>query len=70
MEQIDVLGYYAKKFAILNNVVILAIMNKSVNGKQLCFDKTIKGDRKKFLKYLCETKLFNDKEIDEILKHF
>ena len=70
MEQIDVLGYYAKKFTRLNNVVILAIMNKPEDETRLWFDKSVKGDKIKFRDYLQITNLFNSKEMEEILKNF
>jgi tRNA-binding EMAP/Myf-like protein len=71
MEQLDVLGFYFKKFDILSSKVIAALVNIEVGLiKNRVYHKNAEKDIKKLKLFLQKIKIFSDQEIEALLVIF
>ena len=68
MEQLDVLGFYFKKFDTLSSKVIAALVNQDGNiVKNRIYNKSAEEDIPKLELFLKKLKIFDEQEIDALL---
>ena len=68
MEQLDVLGFYFKKFDTLSSKVIAALVNQDGNiVKNRIYNKSAEEDIPKLELFLKKLKIFDGQEIDALL---
>ena len=71
MEQLDVLGFYFKKFDILSSQVIATLVNiDSTIIKNRIYNKNAEEDIPKLKIFLSSLKIFNEKEMEALIVIF
>jgi hypothetical protein len=71
MEQLDVLGFYFKKFEILSSKIITTLVNlDSGITKNRVYYKNAEEDTPKLRLFLNNLKIFNEQEIEALLVIF
>ena len=71
MEQLDVLGFYFKKFDTLSSKVIADLVNQDGNiVKNRIYNKSAEEDIPKLEMFLKKLKILDDQEIEALLVIF